>query len=154
MTPAAATSQMYNGGLISMGSPSVDGITQEPPRRTSRAATANRASSPLRRTPWPRPVNASTAAVRTTPSSRPASRIEPLPARELPPPAGGRTLGLEEATMTTLFEPPVSHLVAALLLIAGASAAVHSARLVGRGLRAARSLDIIRGIRMSVLALV
>lgn len=56
--------------------------------------------------------------------------------------------------MTSFFEPPISHLLATLLVIAGTYAAVHSARLLTRGIRDARPLDVIRGIRLSVIALV
>jgi len=56
--------------------------------------------------------------------------------------------------MRSFFEPPISYLLATLLVIAGTYAAVHSARLVARGIRDARPLDVIRGIRFSVIALV
>ena len=48
---------------------------------------------------------------------------------------------------------PWNEIVAALLLLIGGVAAWHGVRRVGSGLRHARSLDIIHGIRSSVIAL-
>ena len=52
-----------------------------------------------------------------------------------------------------LYEPPLNHVVAALLLLAGAVAAVRGARRLAAGLRRAVPLDVVRGIRGCVVAL-
>ncbi|HEV8438019.1 MAG TPA: hypothetical protein VGT40_07995 [Methylomirabilota bacterium] len=56
--------------------------------------------------------------------------------------------------MTSLYEPPTSHIIAGGLMLIGMYAAARSARLIVGGLRDARPLDLVRGIRLSVLALV
>ena len=56
--------------------------------------------------------------------------------------------------MTTLYTPPLSHIVAGVLMLVSAAAAVRGARGLGRGLREARALDVVRGIRGCVIALV
>jgi hypothetical protein len=56
--------------------------------------------------------------------------------------------------MESLYAPPTNQIVAGLLAVAGSLAALRGARLVGRGLRHARPLDLVRGIRLWVLALV
>src|SRR5947207_12459075 len=68
-------------------------------------------------------------------------------------PASGAAAG-EGHHMAIVYEPPISHLVAAVLFLAAAHCAARSARLVARGLRRAGSLDLIRGIRVCVFALV
>lgn len=52
-----------------------------------------------------------------------------------------------------LYEPPTSHILVGLAVLIGASSAVRGARCLARGLRHARSLDVIRGIRGLVIAL-
>ena len=56
--------------------------------------------------------------------------------------------------MLSVFAPPISYVVAGLLVLAGAWASVRSARLVARGLRRARPLEIVLGVRAAVVALV
>jgi hypothetical protein len=56
--------------------------------------------------------------------------------------------------MTKLCESPTREIAAALLLAVGACACAHSARLVARGLRDAGALDLIRGIRVGIIAFV
>jgi hypothetical protein len=71
-------------------------------------------------------------------------------------PEGRRALKgrLEEDDMTTLYGVPVSYLIAAALVLFGAWACVHGARMVGRGLSCGAALDVIRGIRFAIYALV
>jgi hypothetical protein len=57
-------------------------------------------------------------------------------------------------TARVLYEPPTSQIVAGVLVLLGTYAAGRSVRLVTRGLRRATPLDLIRGIRVLVLALV
>lgn len=52
-----------------------------------------------------------------------------------------------------LYEPPLNHVVAGLVLLVGAAAAVRGARRLAAGLRRAGSLDVVRGIRGCVIAL-
>jgi hypothetical protein len=52
-----------------------------------------------------------------------------------------------------LYEPPLNHVVAGLLLLVGAAAAVRGARRLAAGLRRAAPLDVVRGIRACVVAL-
>jgi hypothetical protein len=52
-----------------------------------------------------------------------------------------------------LYEPPLNHVVAGLLLLVGAAAAVRGARRLAAGLRSAAHLDVVRGIRACVVAL-
>jgi len=54
----------------------------------------------------------------------------------------------------SLYEPPTNQIIAGFLVLAGMWAAARSTRLVARGLRQARSLDVVRGIRVCILALV
>jgi hypothetical protein len=56
--------------------------------------------------------------------------------------------------MATLYEPPINQIIAGVLALLGTYLAARSARLIVRGLRDARPLDIVRGIRVCVLALV
>jgi hypothetical protein len=53
-----------------------------------------------------------------------------------------------------LYEPPVNQVIAGLLLLTATRAAVASTRLVAEGLRLARPLELVRGIRAAILALV
>ena len=48
---------------------------------------------------------------------------------------------------------PLNQIAAALLALAGMLSAVRGTRAVARGLREARSLDLVRGIRACVVAL-
>ena len=54
----------------------------------------------------------------------------------------------------TLYEPPVSHILTALLVLAGAYAAVTSIRMMSTALRRGDALHLIRGIRVLILGLV
>ena len=54
----------------------------------------------------------------------------------------------------SLYEPPTNQIIAGFLVLAGMWAAARSTRLVARGLRQAKSLDVVRGIRVCILALV
>ena len=54
----------------------------------------------------------------------------------------------------TLYEPPVSHILAALLVLAGAYAAVAGVRMMSSALRRGDALRLIRGIRVLILGLV
>ena len=54
----------------------------------------------------------------------------------------------------TLFEPPVSHILAALLVLAAAYAAVAGIRVMSTALRRGDALRLIRGIRVLILGLV
>ncbi len=56
--------------------------------------------------------------------------------------------------MTILYSSPMNAIAAGLLAVAAAWLAVRSARLVARGLREARALDLVRGIRVLILSLV
>jgi len=56
--------------------------------------------------------------------------------------------------MTSLFEPPVSHVVAAGLVIFGAWAAVRGARRVSDGLAGGAALELVRGVRLAIFAIV
>jgi hypothetical protein len=53
-----------------------------------------------------------------------------------------------------LFEPSMSHATAVLVAVLGLCAARCSARLIARGLRDARPLELVRGLRACILALV
>jgi uncharacterized membrane protein HdeD (DUF308 family) len=53
-----------------------------------------------------------------------------------------------------LFEPPVSHVLAALLVLAGAYAAAAGVRMMSTALRRGDALRLIRGIRVLILGLV
>ena len=54
----------------------------------------------------------------------------------------------------TLFEPPVSHVLTALLVLAGACAAVAGVRMMIAALGRGDALRLIRGIRVLILGLV
>ena len=54
----------------------------------------------------------------------------------------------------TLFEPPVSHVLTALLVLAGICAAVAGIRMMGTALGRGDALRLIRGIRVLILGLV
>jgi len=54
----------------------------------------------------------------------------------------------------SFYEPPISRIVVGALLLVGTYAAAHSARLVATGLRHAAALDLIRGIRVGIVAFV
>ena len=56
--------------------------------------------------------------------------------------------------MTGFYESPISEIVAALLLLVGASAVGRGVRLVARALRDAGALDLIRGIRIGIVGVV
>jgi len=56
--------------------------------------------------------------------------------------------------MTTLYTPPLSHVIAGILVLVSALAAAHGALALRRGLRDARALEVVRGIRSCVVALV
>ena len=56
--------------------------------------------------------------------------------------------------MTALYTPPLSHVIAGILVLGSALAAVRGAGALGRGLRDARALEVVRGIRGCVVALV
>ena len=56
--------------------------------------------------------------------------------------------------MTIFCDPPMNKIGAALLAVAAVWLAARSARLVARGLREARALDVVRAIRVLVLSLV
>jgi len=54
----------------------------------------------------------------------------------------------------TLFEPPVSHVVTTLLVLAGICAAVAGIRMMSTALGRGDALRLIRGIRVLILGLV
>jgi hypothetical protein len=54
--------------------------------------------------------------------------------------------------MESLYTAPLNEIAAALLALVGTLSAVRGARAVARGLREARSLELIRGIRACVVA--
>ena len=54
----------------------------------------------------------------------------------------------------TLFEPPVSHVLTALLVLAGAYAVVAGVGMMSSALRRGDALRLIRGIRVLILGLV
>ena len=54
----------------------------------------------------------------------------------------------------TLYEPPVSHTLKALLVLASAYAAVAGVRMMRTALRRGDALHLIRGIRVLILGLV
>ena len=54
----------------------------------------------------------------------------------------------------TLYEPPVSHILMALLVLAGAYAAVAGVRMMRTALKRGDALHLIRGIRILILGLV
>ena len=54
----------------------------------------------------------------------------------------------------TLYEPPVSHVLTALLVLAGAGAAVAGVRMMSTALGRGDALHLIRGIRVLILGLV
>ncbi len=56
--------------------------------------------------------------------------------------------------MANLYEPPINQMIAGLLVVLAMYAAARSARLVARGLTEARPLDLVRGIRVCILAFV
>jgi hypothetical protein len=56
--------------------------------------------------------------------------------------------------MVTLYEPPVSHVLTALLVLAGACAAVAGVGMMSRALRRGDAIHLIRGIRVLILGLV
>jgi hypothetical protein len=56
--------------------------------------------------------------------------------------------------MTYLYEGPVSHVLVACLLLLSTVLAIWSARVIQAALRHARPLDLIRGIRVGILAFV
>jgi hypothetical protein len=55
--------------------------------------------------------------------------------------------------MVSVYEPPISQLVAALLVAVGVGSAAWGLRRVARGLRQARSLEVARGLRGCVIAI-
>jgi hypothetical protein len=55
--------------------------------------------------------------------------------------------------MEGVYAAPLNEIAAALLALVAVLSAVRGARAVARGLRAARSLDLVRGIRACVVAL-
>ena len=55
--------------------------------------------------------------------------------------------------MESLYRAPLNEIAAALLALTGVLSAVRGARAVARGLREARSLELVRGIRACVVAL-
>lgn len=54
----------------------------------------------------------------------------------------------------SLYETPLNTIIAGLLLLVGVYSAARGARLLGRGLRRAQALEIVRGIRGCVIAFV
>ena len=56
--------------------------------------------------------------------------------------------------MANLFEPPVSYAIAVALIVFGTWAGARGARMVSDGLAGARALELIRGIRWAIFALV
>lgn len=56
--------------------------------------------------------------------------------------------------MGHLYDPPLNQIAAALLVVLGVSAAARGGRQLVRGLRHAASLDLVRGIRGCVVAVV
>ena len=56
--------------------------------------------------------------------------------------------------MTTFSEPPVSHAIAAALVIFGVWAGARGARRVSDGLAGGSALELVRGLRLAVFALV
>src|SRR5262245_11476068 len=65
--------------------------------------------------------------------------------------------GPREETMINLYElyePPTSWVVAGLLVLIGTYAAVRGAGLMVRALRGGRALDLVRGIRVVIIAFV
>jgi hypothetical protein len=56
--------------------------------------------------------------------------------------------------MSSLFAPPVRQIAVAVLLLVAMAAGAYSARLIASALGRARALDLIRGIRVAVIALV
>ena len=56
--------------------------------------------------------------------------------------------------MTNLYEPPVSYVIAAALVVFGIWALARGARGVSAGLAGASALELVRGIRLAVFALV
>ena len=59
-----------------------------------------------------------------------------------------------EATMTALYTRPLSYVVVGLLMLVSALAAARGMRALRRGLREAGALEVVRGIRACVIALV
>jgi len=55
--------------------------------------------------------------------------------------------------MVSLYEPPISQFVAALVVLVGVGSATWGTRRVARGLRHARSLELARGLRGCVIAI-
>jgi len=56
--------------------------------------------------------------------------------------------------MTALYTPPLSHVVAGFLMLVSVLAATRGAAALRRGLREAGALEVVRGIRGCVIALV
>jgi hypothetical protein len=56
--------------------------------------------------------------------------------------------------MTNLYEPPVSSAIASVLILFGIWAGARGARMVSDGLAGASALELIRGIRFAIFALV
>jgi hypothetical protein len=54
----------------------------------------------------------------------------------------------------TLYEPPVSHVLTALLVSAGASAAAAGIRMMSRALGRGDALHLVRGIRVLILGVI
>jgi hypothetical protein len=54
----------------------------------------------------------------------------------------------------SLYEPPTNLIISGLLALVVGFSGVLSSRLVARGIRLARPLDLVRGIRVLILALV
>ena len=56
--------------------------------------------------------------------------------------------------MANLYEPPVNWGLASLLLLAGLYSAIRGVRLMARALGRGRALELVRGIRLVILAFV
>ena len=56
--------------------------------------------------------------------------------------------------MASFYEPPVNHVVAAGLVIFGAWAGARGARQVSDGLASGAALELVRGLRLAILAIV
>ena len=56
--------------------------------------------------------------------------------------------------MTSLYEPPVSYAIAIALVVFGIWSGARGARMVSDGLAGASALELIRGIRFAIFALV
>lgn len=63
-------------------------------------------------------------------------------------------VAVQEDDMTTLSEAPISWIAAGLLSLGGGGAAFVGVRLMASGLRGARALDVVRGIRVLIIGFV